>query len=56
MLVEYKTEPVITLKLNLQEASFLKGVMQNPIDEFETEMQNAIRKAFWNALESIPLM
>lgn len=56
MLVEYKTEPVITLKLNLQEASFLKWLMQNPIDDFETEMQNAIRKAFWNALENIPLI
>lgn len=43
----------VNLKLDKKEALWLKGIVQNPINcdyEKEHEEDQAIRKAFWQAL------
>lgn len=44
----------ITLELNLEEARFLKALVQNAWDpESETSEQKNLRKSFWDALEQV---
>ena len=53
---ESTTKTTITLKLNELEASYLKGLVQNPIGvcpEDEGDFERNMRKSFWDALSSV---
>ena len=53
---ESTTKTTITLKLNELEASYLKGLVQNPIcqdPQNEGEFEQNMRQSFWNALSSV---
>jgi len=55
-----KKEIQITLVLNAEEASWLKALMQNPINEsgdpeVEPEHEAAMRKSFWEELSKYDL-
>ena len=55
---EVTTETTIILKLDGIEASWLKRQVQNPkyLDpQAEGELEQRIRKSFWNALEPVKL-
>ena len=52
------TETTITLTLNELEASWLKGLVQNPINvsyEKEEDFERNMRQSFWNALSAAEL-
>lgn len=53
---ESTTKTTITLKLTELEASYLKGLVQNPIcidPQDEGDFERNIRQSFWNALSSV---
>lgn len=53
---EFTTKTTITLTLNEIEASYLKGLVQNPIGvapEDEGDFERNMRQSFWNALSSV---
>jgi hypothetical protein len=57
---EVTTKTTITLKLNKLEASYLKGLVQNPLcfdskfdPKDEGDFIRNMRQSFWNALSSV---
>jgi hypothetical protein len=53
---ESTTKTTITLKLTELEASYLKGLVQNPIcinPQDEGDFERNMRQSFWNALNSV---
>ena len=51
------TNTVVTLEMSVDEARWLKAVVQNPVVDplDETTEDREIRNAFWDALEDINL-
>lgn len=47
---------VVRLSLSIEEAQWLKAVVQNPQDNLkdENEQDSTIRRAFWRALTHVP--
>jgi hypothetical protein len=52
------TETTTTLKLTELEASWLKGLVQNPMclnPQDESDFEQNMRQSFWNALDTVKL-
>ena len=50
------TKTIVTLKLTELEASYLKGLVQNPMcqnPQDEGDFERNMRQSFWNALSSV---
>ena len=50
------TETTITLTLNELEASYLKGLVQNPVSgspHYEGDFERNMRQSFWDALSAV---
>ena len=53
--INVKIEKTVTVKLELSEkaAQWLKGLVQNPFMENESDIDKHMREAFWEALDGV---